>query len=101
MFEEFADRFMIMKAFNLHQYQQKQLQQQQHSPSCFSAPPSFQVPILPVACNGATLIASGRVPGILNAWTTDEFQPLLAAGINADAIEATWVIVSSSLLMDG
>lgn len=48
-----------------------------------------RVPILPISCNGCTLIPPGRVPGILNSWTVDEFQPLLAAGINEAAIEAT------------
>lgn len=48
-----------------------------------------RVPILPISCNGCTIIPSSRVPGILNSWTVDEFQPLLAAGINEAAIEAT------------
>lgn len=48
-----------------------------------------KVSILPISCNGATLITPSRVPAILNSWTSDDFQPLLAAGIDQQAIEAT------------
>ncbi|CAK9010580.1 unnamed protein product [Durusdinium trenchii] len=48
------------------------------------------VPILPISCSGASPISPGRVPAILNSWSTDEFQPLLAAGIDERGIEATF-----------
>ena len=46
-----------------------------------------EVPILPISCSGASPISPGRVPAILNSWSTDEFQPLLAAGIDERGIE--------------
>ena len=48
-----------------------------------------RVPILPISCNKATLIPSARIAGIVHGWTADQFQPLLAAGIDVDSIEAT------------
>eukprot|EP00434_Breviolum_minutum_P025812 symbB.v1.2.022819.t1/scaffold2042.1/size196763/2 len=51
-----------------------------------------RVPILPISCNKATLIPSARIAGIVHGWTADQFQPLLAAGIDVDSIEAlSWL----------
>lgn len=51
-----------------------------------------EVPILPISCNKATLIPSARIAGIVHGWTADQFQPLLAAGIDVDSIEVTYCL---------
>lgn len=44
-----------------------------------------EVQICCVACDGACLLRSHRAQAMVNAWTSDQFQPLLAAGINEQA----------------
>ncbi|CAJ1400413.1 unnamed protein product, partial [Effrenium voratum] len=53
------------------------------------------VQICCVACDGACLLRSHRAQAMVNAWTSDQFQPLLAAGINEQVIESTLAHLNS------
>ncbi|CAE7033301.1 ttrS [Symbiodinium sp. CCMP2592] len=47
-----------------------------------------RVPLLPISCDGYRLSSSVNAAQLVNAWSPDDFQPLLAVGIQEDMIDA-------------